>query len=71
MRAKTNESPGIKSKVDDVADAVAAVKRDLIEVLGPSLDSWPWKKSSGTFSRQENLRFSRELRGRDPSPTAP
>ena len=33
MRAKTNESPGIKSKMDDVAEAVAAVKRDLIEVL--------------------------------------
>ena len=33
MLAKTNESPGIKSKMDDVAEAVAAVKRDLIEVL--------------------------------------
>ncbi len=33
MRAKTNESPGIKSKMDDVAEAMAAVKRDLIEVL--------------------------------------
>ena len=33
MRAKTDESPGIKSKMDDVAEAVAAVKRDLIEVL--------------------------------------
>jgi len=33
MRAKTNESPGIKSKMDDVAEAVAAVKRDLIQVL--------------------------------------
>jgi hypothetical protein len=30
MRAKTNESPAIKSKMDDVAEAVAAVKRDLI-----------------------------------------
>jgi hypothetical protein len=30
MRAKTNESPSIKSKMDDVAEAVAAVKRDLI-----------------------------------------
>jgi len=26
---------------------------------------WKWKKSSGTFSRHENLRFSRELRSRD------
>jgi hypothetical protein len=33
MQAKTNESPGIKSKMDDVAEAVAAVKRDLIEGL--------------------------------------
>jgi len=33
MRAKTDESPGIKSKMDDVAEAVAAVKRDLIEGL--------------------------------------
>jgi hypothetical protein len=33
MRAKTNESPGIKSKMDDVAEAVAAVKRDLIGEL--------------------------------------
>jgi hypothetical protein len=30
MRAKTNESPSIKSKMDDVAEAFAAVKRDLI-----------------------------------------
>jgi len=30
MRAKTNESPAIKCKMDDVAEAVAAVKRDLI-----------------------------------------
>jgi hypothetical protein len=33
MRAKTNESPAIKSKMDDVAEAVAAVKRDLIGKL--------------------------------------
>jgi hypothetical protein len=33
MQAKTNESPSIKSKMDDVAEAVAAVKRDLIGVL--------------------------------------
>jgi hypothetical protein len=36
MRAKTDESPGIKSKMDDVVDVaegVAAVKRDLIEEL--------------------------------------
>jgi len=30
MRARTDESPGIKSKTDDVAVAVAAVKRNLI-----------------------------------------
>ena len=33
MQAKTNESPSIKSKMDDVAAAVAAVKRDLIGEL--------------------------------------
>jgi hypothetical protein len=33
MRANTNESPSIKSKMDDVAEAVAAVKRDLIGEL--------------------------------------
>ena len=33
MRAKVNESPGINSKMDDVAEAVAAVKRDLIVEL--------------------------------------
>ena len=33
MWAKTDESPGIKSKMDDVAEAVAAVKRDLIGEL--------------------------------------
>ncbi|MFM7289834.1 MAG: hypothetical protein ACKO6B_01215 [Planctomycetia bacterium] len=33
MRAKTNESPSIKSKMDDVAEAIAAVKRDLIGEL--------------------------------------
>ena len=33
MRAKTDESPSIKSKMDDVAEAVAAVKRDLIGEL--------------------------------------
>jgi hypothetical protein len=33
MQAKTNESPSIKSKMDDVAEAVAAVKRDLIGEL--------------------------------------
>ena len=33
MRAKTDESPAIKSKMDDVAEAVAAVKRDLIGEL--------------------------------------
>ena len=33
MRAKVNESPSIKSKMDDVAEAIAAVKRDLIGEL--------------------------------------
>jgi hypothetical protein len=33
MRAKADESPAIKSKMDDVAEAVAAVKRDLIGEL--------------------------------------
>jgi hypothetical protein len=33
MRAKTNESPAVRSKIDDVAEAVAAVKRDLIGEL--------------------------------------
>jgi hypothetical protein len=33
MRANTNESPSIKSRMDDVAEAVAAVKRDLIGEL--------------------------------------
>jgi hypothetical protein len=33
MQAKTNESPSIKSRIDDVAQAVAAVKRDLIGEL--------------------------------------
>lgn len=33
MRAKVNESPSIKSKMDEVAEAVAAVKRDLIAEL--------------------------------------
>ena len=33
MRAKVNESPSIKGKMDDVAEAVAAVKQDLIGEL--------------------------------------
>ena len=33
MKARINESPSIKSKMDDVAEAVAAVKRDLIGEL--------------------------------------
>ena len=33
MQAQTNESPSIKGKMDDVAEAVAAVKRDLIDEL--------------------------------------
>ena len=33
MQAKTNESPRIKSKMDDVAEAVAAVRRNLIGEL--------------------------------------
>ena len=33
MRAKTGESPGIESKMDDVTEAVAAFKRDLISEL--------------------------------------
>jgi len=33
MREKTDESPSITSKMDDVAEAVAAVKRDLVEEL--------------------------------------
>jgi hypothetical protein len=33
MQSKTNESPNIKSKMDEVAEAVAAVKRDLIAEL--------------------------------------
>ena len=33
MRPKVNESPRIKSKMDDVAEAIAAVKRDLIGEL--------------------------------------
>lgn len=30
MKERINESPSIKSKMDDVAEAVAAVRRDLI-----------------------------------------
>jgi hypothetical protein len=33
MRAKTDESPAIKSKMDEVAEAAVAVKRDLIGEL--------------------------------------
>ena len=33
MRAQVSESPSIKSKIDDVAEAVTAVKRDLIAEL--------------------------------------
>ncbi|MFM9196303.1 MAG: hypothetical protein ACKOWG_11285 [Planctomycetia bacterium] len=33
MLAKVDESPSIKSKMDDVAEAIAAVKRDLIGEL--------------------------------------
>jgi hypothetical protein len=33
MLSKTNESPNIKSKMDEVAEAVAAVKHDLIAEL--------------------------------------
>ncbi|MFM8703101.1 MAG: hypothetical protein ACKOHG_04410 [Planctomycetia bacterium] len=33
MRAEVNESPSIKSKMYDVAEAIAAVKRDLIGEL--------------------------------------
>jgi hypothetical protein len=33
MRAKTEESPGIKSRMNDVAEAIAAPKRDLIGKL--------------------------------------
>jgi hypothetical protein len=33
MKAMINESPSIKSKMDDAAEAVAAVKRDLIGEL--------------------------------------
>jgi hypothetical protein len=33
MRAKINETPSIRSKMDDVSEAVAAVKRDLIGEL--------------------------------------
>lgn len=33
MRAQVNESPSIKSKMETVAEAVAAVKRDLIAEL--------------------------------------
>jgi hypothetical protein len=33
MRTKINESPSIKSKMDDVAEAVAAVNRNLIGEL--------------------------------------
>jgi hypothetical protein len=37
MRAKTDESPSIKSKMDDVGEPLAAVKRDLIGGLGDPL----------------------------------
>jgi hypothetical protein len=33
LRAKTNESPGIKSMMNDVAEAIAAVTRDPIGEL--------------------------------------
>ena len=41
MWAKTDESPSIKSKMDDVAEAVAAVKRDLIDEL-PNMRRAGW-----------------------------
>ena len=75
MRAKTDESPSIKSKMDDVAEAVAAVKRDLIGEL-PKMRragcsrhpcagwrSWPW------VAGQERCWRPRRI-GR-PSPTRP
>ena len=33
LRAKTDESPGIKSRMNDAAEAIAALKRDLIGAL--------------------------------------
>jgi hypothetical protein len=40
MRAKIDESSSIKSKMDDVAEAVAAVRRDLIRELPKMRRAW-------------------------------
>ena len=40
MRAKVNESPSIKSKMDDVAEAVTAVKRDLRRRSSTWWEAW-------------------------------
>jgi hypothetical protein len=40
------------------------VIRDVRQAVYQQPARWPWKKSSETFSRQENLRFSRVLRTR-------
>jgi hypothetical protein len=50
MRAKTNESLAIKSKMDDVAEAVAAVKRALIGELPKMRRAGPTDVSDLTVS---------------------
>jgi hypothetical protein len=48
MRAKVNESPSIKSKMDDVAEAVTAVKRDLIREFPDNPKKVAPKKNKAT-----------------------
>jgi hypothetical protein len=49
-------------------DLIEHLKDLYLDLSGGHVPNWPWKKSSGTFSRHENLRFSRELRSRDRIP---
>jgi hypothetical protein len=62
MRAKTDEAPGIKSKIDDVVAAVAAVKRNLIGELPKMRRAGRTDVSDLTVSGYHELR---RQRGRD------
>jgi hypothetical protein len=56
---------GAKTKRPSRPDAAAATGQVAARANASKTgDSWPWKKSSQTFSRHENLRFSRVLRTR-------
>jgi hypothetical protein len=72
VNVQPGNAPDTATIIDTAIDAAvnaeqAGVETDVKAIVadkGYHSSNWPWKKSSETFSRHENLRFSRAFHAR-------